>query len=167
MIPHNMTLFKFICVQYQFHRQTLPIMKIDRGQIQFRDYVSTGTEPFLFIFPCCRWTLKYNKTNSWKGKRLYSVHYFFLCTIIHFTGCILQRDVTCQGKNRTVLVYISLKTWVCLGNRWKLLSDMCCSSRHRTEWLVIIKKQFACNCVLTGKMFFRSVINVLIFGIDW
>ena len=47
MIPHNMTLFKFICVQYQFHRQTLPIMKIDRGQIQFRDYVSTGTEPML------------------------------------------------------------------------------------------------------------------------
>ena len=45
MIPHNMTLFKFICVQYQFHRQTLPIMKIDRGQIQFREYVSTGTEP--------------------------------------------------------------------------------------------------------------------------
>ena len=45
MIPHNMTLFKFICVQYQFHCQTLPIMKIDRGQIQFRDYVSTGTEP--------------------------------------------------------------------------------------------------------------------------
>ena len=45
MIPHNMALFKFICVQYQFHRQTLPIMKIDRGQIQFRDYVSTGTEP--------------------------------------------------------------------------------------------------------------------------
>ena len=47
MIPHNMTLFKFICVQYQFHRQTLPIMKIDRGQIQFREYVSTGTEPNL------------------------------------------------------------------------------------------------------------------------
>ena len=47
MIPHNMTLFKFICVQYQFHRQTLPIMKIDRGQIQFRDYVSTGTEPMV------------------------------------------------------------------------------------------------------------------------
>ena len=45
MIPHNMTLFKFICVQYQFHGQTLPIMKIDRGQIQFREYVSTGTEP--------------------------------------------------------------------------------------------------------------------------
>ena len=45
MIPHNMTLFKFICVLYQFHRQTLPIMKIDRGQIQFREYVSTGTEP--------------------------------------------------------------------------------------------------------------------------
>ena len=40
-----MTLFKFICVQYQFHGQTLPIMKIDRGQIQFRDYAFTGTEP--------------------------------------------------------------------------------------------------------------------------
>ena len=37
--------FKFICVLYQFHRQTLPIMKIDRGQIQFQEYVSTGTEP--------------------------------------------------------------------------------------------------------------------------
>ena len=37
-----MPLFKFICVQYQFHGQTLPIMKI---QIQFREYVSTGTEP--------------------------------------------------------------------------------------------------------------------------
>ena len=46
MIPHNMTLFKFICVLYQFHRQTLPIiMKTDRGQIQFREYVFTGTEP--------------------------------------------------------------------------------------------------------------------------
>ena len=45
MIPHNMTLFKFVCVQYQIHGQTLPIMKIDRGQIQFREYVSTGTEP--------------------------------------------------------------------------------------------------------------------------
>ena len=45
MIPHNMTRFKFICVQYQFRRQTLPIMKIDRGQIKFREYVSTGTEP--------------------------------------------------------------------------------------------------------------------------
>ena len=51
MIPHNMTLFKFICVQYQFHRQTLPIMKIDRGQIQFRDYVSTGTEPYVQEHP--------------------------------------------------------------------------------------------------------------------
>ena len=49
MIPHNMTLFKFICVQYQFPRQTLPIMKIDRGQIQFRDYVSTGTEPEVYM----------------------------------------------------------------------------------------------------------------------
>ena len=53
MIPHIMTLFKFICVQYQFHRQTLPVMKIDRGQIQFREYASTGTEPnleFLVLF---------------------------------------------------------------------------------------------------------------------
>ena len=41
-----MTLFKFICVQYQFHGQTLPIMKIDRGQIKFREYVSTGTEAY-------------------------------------------------------------------------------------------------------------------------
>ena len=48
MIPHNMTLFKFICVQYQFHGQTLPIMKIDRGQIQFREYVSTETEPYVY-----------------------------------------------------------------------------------------------------------------------
>ena len=45
VIPHHVTLFKFICVLYQFHRQTLPIMKIDRGQIQFQEYVSTGTEP--------------------------------------------------------------------------------------------------------------------------
>ena len=44
IIPHNMTSFKFICVLYQFHRKTLPIMKIDRHQIQFREYVSTGTE---------------------------------------------------------------------------------------------------------------------------
>ena len=47
MIPHNMTLFKFTYVQYQFHRQTLPIMNIERGQIQFREYVSTGIEPLL------------------------------------------------------------------------------------------------------------------------
>ena len=46
MIPHNITLFKFICVLYQFHRQTLSIMKIDQGKIQFREYVSTGTEPW-------------------------------------------------------------------------------------------------------------------------
>ena len=35
MIPHNMTLFKFICVQYQFHGQTLPIMKIDGAKFNF------------------------------------------------------------------------------------------------------------------------------------
>ena len=46
MIRHNMPLFKFICALYQFHHQTPPIMKIDRGQIQFRDYVFTGTEPY-------------------------------------------------------------------------------------------------------------------------
>ena len=45
MIPHNMTSFKFIFVLYQFYRQTLPIMKIDQGKIQFREYASTGTEP--------------------------------------------------------------------------------------------------------------------------
>ena len=33
----KMTLFKFIwhCVLYQFHRQTLPIMKIDRAKSNF------------------------------------------------------------------------------------------------------------------------------------
>ena len=46
-----MTLLKFICVLYQFHRQTLTIMKIDRGQIQFREYVFTGTEPNFFFNP--------------------------------------------------------------------------------------------------------------------
>ena len=45
MIPHNMPLFKFICALYQFHHQTLPIMIIDRDQIQFQDYIPTGTEP--------------------------------------------------------------------------------------------------------------------------
>ena len=47
-----MTLFKFICVQYQFHRRTLPIMKIDLGQILFREYVSTGTEPTRSLLAC-------------------------------------------------------------------------------------------------------------------
>ena len=42
---HNMTLFKMICVLYQCHHWTLPIMKIDRDRFQFREYVSTGTEP--------------------------------------------------------------------------------------------------------------------------
>ena len=50
MIPHNMTLFKFIGVLCQFHRQTLPIMNIDRGQIPFRENDSTGTEPKKVIF---------------------------------------------------------------------------------------------------------------------
>ena len=40
-----MPLFKFIFALYQFHHQTLPITKIDWSQIQFREYVSTGTEP--------------------------------------------------------------------------------------------------------------------------
>ena len=39
-----MTLFKFICVLYQFHCQILPIMKIG-AKFNFREYVSTGTEP--------------------------------------------------------------------------------------------------------------------------
>ena len=43
MMSHNMTLCK-ICVLYQFHHWTLPMMKIDWDQIQFRQYVSTGTE---------------------------------------------------------------------------------------------------------------------------
>ena len=45
MIPHNITSFKSTRVLYQFHRQTLPITKIDQGQIQLREYDSTGTEP--------------------------------------------------------------------------------------------------------------------------
>ena len=53
MILHNMTSFKFICVLYQFHRQTLLIMKIDRGQIQFQEYVSTGTEPVVALKVKC------------------------------------------------------------------------------------------------------------------
>ena len=52
MIPHNMTLLKFICVLYQFHRQTLTIMKIDRGQIQFREYVITGTGTGGYHYVC-------------------------------------------------------------------------------------------------------------------
>ena len=60
MIPHNMTLFKLICVQYQFHGQTLPIMKIDRGQIPFRDYVSTGTQPYHMIKGMFPKSLKFN-----------------------------------------------------------------------------------------------------------
>ena len=47
-----MTLFKFICELYQFDRQTLTIMKIDRGQIKFREYVSTGTEPYESTVKC-------------------------------------------------------------------------------------------------------------------
>ena len=47
MISFNMTLFKIICVLYQFHHWTLPIMKIDRGQIKFPEYVSTETEPVI------------------------------------------------------------------------------------------------------------------------
>ena len=35
MIPRNMALFKFICVLYQFHRQTLYIMKIDGAKSNF------------------------------------------------------------------------------------------------------------------------------------
>ena len=44
MIPHNMTLFKFMCVQYQFHRQTLPIMKIDFETMfqQERNHIRTS-----------------------------------------------------------------------------------------------------------------------------
>ena len=50
-------------VQYQFHRQTLPIMKIDRGQIQFREYVSTGTEPqSLFIYDARQFVKRKNTT---------------------------------------------------------------------------------------------------------
>ena len=66
MIPHNMTLFKFICVLYQFHRQTLPIMKIDRGQNQFRDNVSTGTGPDYEMWHAPTW--KCRSTEIWGFK---------------------------------------------------------------------------------------------------
>ena len=46
IIPHNVTSFKIIFVLYQFDCQKLPILKIDRGQIQFREIVSTETEPY-------------------------------------------------------------------------------------------------------------------------
>ena len=36
-----MTLLKCICVLYQFHHQIFPIMKVDRGKMKFREYVST------------------------------------------------------------------------------------------------------------------------------
>ena len=51
MTPHNMTSFKFICVLYQFHRQTLLIKKIERDQIQFREGVTTGTGPLFLWTP--------------------------------------------------------------------------------------------------------------------
>ena len=45
MVSHNMTLLKMICILYQFHHCIRLIINIDRGQIQFREYVSAGTEP--------------------------------------------------------------------------------------------------------------------------
>ena len=47
MIPHNMTLFKFMCTVSSSLPNTsyYKCIKIDRDQIQFREYVFTGTEP--------------------------------------------------------------------------------------------------------------------------
>ena len=45
MIPHNLTLFQYMCALYQNQHQTLPIKKIDRGQIGLREYHSTLSEP--------------------------------------------------------------------------------------------------------------------------
>ena len=69
MIPRNMVSFKFLCVLYQCHRQTLPIMNIDRGQIQFREYVATGTEPKVQI----RHRIKIGEMPDQWRKSLYTV----------------------------------------------------------------------------------------------
>ena len=37
MNPHDMTLFKFICILYQFHHKALPIMKNDRAKSNFEN----------------------------------------------------------------------------------------------------------------------------------
>ena len=74
MIPHNMTLIKIICVQYQFYCQTLPIMKIDQGQIQFRDYISTGTEPFVEF----HWAVSEEKSKMSQPIRGQGGHLVFL-----------------------------------------------------------------------------------------
>ena len=52
MIPQNMALFKFICVLYQFQRQTLPIMKIDRTKSNFESMCLQERNPNHQI---CRW----------------------------------------------------------------------------------------------------------------
>ena len=39
MVPHNMTSFKFMCALHQFHRQTLPITKIDRLKSNYESMV--------------------------------------------------------------------------------------------------------------------------------
>ena len=55
MIPHNLTLFQYMCALYQNQHQTLPIKKIDRGQIGLREYHSTLSEPKVLA----RLTLKF------------------------------------------------------------------------------------------------------------
>ena len=53
---HDMKLLVFEFM-YQIHRPTLLIMKIDQSQIQFREYVSTGTELILIKIsklPLCK-----------------------------------------------------------------------------------------------------------------
>ena len=42
-------------------------MKIDRGQIQFREYVSTGTEPWLHLKDCLgNKNIKKKKKKNWR-----------------------------------------------------------------------------------------------------
>ena len=53
MILHSMALFKFTCALYQFHRQTLPIMRIGRGQIQCFNRNGTTGKVTLEKSTCC------------------------------------------------------------------------------------------------------------------
>ena len=117
MIPDNMPLFKFIRALYQFHHQTLPIMKIDRGQIQFRDYVFTGTEPSAYVhrissksqgFPVFHFSIRVLST-------LFASYFLFLLhsapsevsTVLFFHGTaplkvfqsILNQNFTLTGKD--------------------------------------------------------------------
>ena len=63
MVPHNLPLFKFICAMYQFHHQTLPIMKIDQAKSKFDSMfqqkrlincsnTKRGTSNYVYMYMC-------------------------------------------------------------------------------------------------------------------